>query len=338
MSKELPDILPLRPYFREMVWGGRRLEELYGKPLPQGRKIGESFELSAYPERESRVAAGPLAGRGLKELVEERGEQLVGERAWARCQGRFPLLVKLLDAWQDLSVQVHPGDEYAQRRGLEEGGKMEAWYVLRSEGGRVAHGLKEGVGRQDFIQAVEAGRVEEVIRFFPVRPGEVVCLPPGTVHALGAGVVLYEVQQASDLTFRIHDYHRPGLDGKPRPLHVEQALEVIDFKAALPGPMGWRELPGAGEEGGMLVDCEHFHLHLRCLAGSRVSHRAAESFQALTVVQGKALVRGQRQECALGPGDTALVPAQREFAVERQSQERLEYLLASPLGIPEFYK
>ena len=149
---------------------------------------------------------------------------------WARYGGRFPLLIKLLDAQQDLSIQVHPDDEYAQCNGLMESGKMEAWYVLQSDSGRVACGLVEGVGRAEFVAAHAADRVAEVVRFYPVARGDVLFLPPGTVHALCQGVVLYEVQQTSDLTFRIYDY------GRPRELHWEQALEVIDFAQCLPGP------------------------------------------------------------------------------------------------------
>ena len=324
MSNFIPDIIPLRPYYREMVWGGRRLELLFGKDLPQDRAIGESFELSAYADRESTVAAGPLVDRTLRDLAAEFGEHLVGAEVWARYGGRFPLLIKLLDAQQDLSIQVHPDDAYAQLKGLEDVGKMEAWYVLHSDGGRVAYGLVEGVGRDEFAAAVEANRVEEVIRFFPVARGDLVFSPPGTVHALCAGVVIYEVQQSSDLTFRIYDYNRPGLDGKPRELHLQQALEVIDFDQQLPGPVSQRDLRGE-----VLVESEHFVLRGCGLDGGSAEHVAEGSFLALTLVGGRALVRGGDEEYALGAGDTVLVPAGKICELVPQDGDKLEYLVAS---------
>jgi mannose-6-phosphate isomerase len=326
--ERLPDVLPMRPYFREMVWGGRRLQELYGKELPEGKAIGEAFEVSAYPGRESAVAAGPLAGWGLHRLVEVGGEQLLGQGIGSECGGRFPLLIKLLDARQDLSIQVHPDDRYAREKRLEDSGKTEAWFVLQSDGGQVAHGLKDGVGRTEFVEAVGAGRTEEVIRFFQVRPGDMVFMPPGTVHALCRGVVIYEVQQASDLTFRIHDYHRLGLDGRPRQLHVQEALEVIDFAARLPGPVPWRALPEARADRAALVRSGPFRLNYYRPAAGRARHGAAESCLALTLVSGAARVGGARDECRLRAGATALIPAGREFAVEPDGPD-CSYLVAS---------
>jgi len=325
---ELPEVLPMRPYFREMVWGGRRLQELYGKDLPEGKAIGESFEMSAYPERESVVASGALAGWGLGRLVEEHQEQLVGRTVWERYGGRFPLLIKLLDAQEDLSIQVHPDDEYARVKGLEDSGKTEAWFVLHAAGGRIAHGLKEGVDRREFEAAVRAGRVEEVIQFHEVKSGDLVFSPPGTVHALCCGVVIYEVQQSSDLTFRLYDYGRPGLDGNPRELHVQEALEVIDFEIRLPGPVSWQELPEAQADRAVLVESEHFQLNLYCPDRDRIRHRAGGSFLALTLVSGQAEVGG----FTLKAGETALVPAHREFVVEPRGETGCTYLIASVEG------
>jgi mannose-6-phosphate isomerase len=331
MNSRLPDILPLSPYFREMVWGGRRLSQLFSKNLPAGLGIGESFELSSYAGRESRIAAGPLAGMGLGELVRDFGADLLGADVVRRYGGSMPLLIKLLDACQDLSVQVHPDDSYALAKGLPDAGKMEAWLVLHSDGGRVAYGLVDGVGRADFVAAIEAGRVEEVIRFFPVERGDLVFSPPGTVHALCAGVVIYEVQQSSDLTFRIHDYDRLGLDGKKRELHIDQALDVIDFDAGLPAPQHWSALPGANATGVELVDCEHFRFSYHC--GDEAEHSAAGSFAALTIVGGAAKLRAERSECALGTGETALVPAGRTVCIERSGEEPLEYVISAASSV-----
>lgn len=319
----------MRPYFREMVWGGRRLQELFNKALPPDEGIGESFELSAYAERESAVEGGELAGWGLQRLLAEFGEQLVGREVWKRYGGRFPLLIKLLDPQQDLSIQVHPSDAYAREKGLEEDGKMEAWFVLHSEGGRVAYGLKEGVEKDAFVEAIEAGRAEEVVQFYPVEAGDVLFIPPGTVHALCSGVLIYEVQQSSDLTFRIYDYDRLGLDGKPRGLHVQEALEVIDFQASVPGPVSWSKLHEAQVDRAVLVEAEHFRLNLYRPQGDRIRHAADDSFLAITMVGGEAEVGGERGNCRLRAGGTALIPAYREFVVEPQGGGECAYLIAS---------
>lgn len=320
---KLPDVLPLRPYLREMVWGGRRLQELYGKALPEGKNIGESFEVSAYPGRESAVREGPLEGWPLSRVVAAFGEELTGGQGG----GEFPLLVKLLDAQEDLSIQVHPGDVYARAQNLGRWGKEEVWFVLHSEGGRIAHGLREGVGRKELAEAIGAGRVEEVVQFFAVRPGDLIVSPPGTVHTLCRGVVVYEVQQSSDLTFRLYDYNRPGLDGKPRELHVAQALEVIDFETRLPAPVPWQRLGGEA-----LVEGAHFSLRHCGPLRARAAHPAGSSCQALTLVAGAARVRGREEEGELRAGETALVPAGREFAMVPAPQ--CEYLIAAPTGDP----
>lgn len=324
MKNKIPGVIPLEPYCREMVWGGRRLAELYDKALPAKVPIGETFELSAYEGRESTVAAGPLAGRSLRELVAEYRAKLVGTEVWTRYGGRFPLLIKLLDAQQDLSIQVHPDDAYAELKGLQDAGKMEAWYVLHSQGGRVAYGLQEGVEREDFAAAVAENRVAEVIRFYTVARGDLVFSPPGTVHALCAGVMIYELQQSSDLTFRIYDYDRPGLDGLPRELHIEQALEVIDFAQQLSGPVPHPDLCGE-----VLVESEHFVLRGCGLQRGSAEHAAEGSFLALTLVAGRALVRDGANEYQLGTGATALVPAGGVCEVVSLGDEKLEYLLAA---------
>lgn len=319
---KLPAVLPMRPFLREMVWGGRCLGEFYHKDLPAGKPIGESLEVSALPGMESVVANGPLAGWSLARVMGEFGAGLVGAPVWERYGGDFPLLIKLLDPADDLSIQVHPDDQYARTQGLGRWGKMEMWYVLRSAGGRIAYGLEEGVGRVELERALAEGRAEECIRFFQVQPGEWVFMPPGTVHALGAGVMIYEVQQSSDLTLRLYDYQRPGLDGKPRPLHIAQGLEVIDFEGALPVPAHWRE------KGEKLVECEHFVLSHYGPRQESLSHVAGPAFMALTLIGGTAQVRGEGADCTLRAGETALVLADR--SIEVIPMQECEYLLAAP--------
>lgn len=320
MPRSLPDILPLEPHLRRTVWGGRRLGERFGKDLPPDGPVGESFEVSALPGAESVVRSGPLAGRGLADLAEEFGEALVGAPVRDRFGGQFPLLIKLVDAADDLSIQVHPDDGYARREGLGAFGKTEAWYVLDSGGARIVLGLHEGVDRRGLERALAENRAEEAVRYRPVEDADVVLLPAGTVHALCGGVMVYEVQQASDLTFRLHDYGRPGLDGRPRELHLERALEVIDFEAAAPEP---RPAPSPGPEGEVLVEADSFRL---TLFGGGPRFLGSEVFCAVTVVAGAARLG----DVSLAAGDSALIPANRQVAV-RPEDPSLQYLVAEPV-------
>ncbi len=325
----LPGLLPLRPYLREMVWGGQRLAELYGKPLPSGVRVGESFEVSGYPGRQSVVAEGPLAGSGLADLAAAWGPALVGAEAWARAGHQIPLLVKLLDAQDDLSIQVHPDDAYVQSRGLPDRGKTEAWYVLHSDQGRVACGLLPGVDRAAFAAAAAAGRVSDVVRFHPVRAGDVVFLPAGAVHALCAGVVIYEVQQPSDVTFRVYDYDRPGLDGQPRELHLEQAMEVIDFGSPGPAPIAADPVAPAGRSLVELVRCPYFTLSLACADMAGQYHPETCGCRSVTVVEGAALMESGAHSCRVAAGATVLVPAARPFHVHAVAAGGCRYLVAA---------
>jgi mannose-6-phosphate isomerase len=222
--------------FAERVWGGNRLGHLFGKHLPEGKVIGESWEMSDRPKEQTAVAGGPHQGQSLRYLMEQDPEGLLGHALAARRPAHFPLLIKYIDAGQDLSVQVHPDDEGCRALGIQDRGKTECWVVVAAEpGSRINRGLKHGVTRQDFEKALKAGRVEETLHFLRVQPGDVVAIPPGLVHAIGKGIVLAEIQQNSDVTFRVYDYNRKGLDGKPRELHLEQSLATIRFEGPAPG-------------------------------------------------------------------------------------------------------
>ena len=235
-TPRLDQPLFFQPLFVERVWGGNRLGELFDKSLPPNKVIGESWELSDRPNEQTAAAGGPFDGWTLRKLMERAPEELLGEALAARRPPFFPLLIKFIDAGQDLSVQVHPDDEDCRKLGLADRGKTECWVVLHADpGSRINRGLKPGVTREAFEQALKAGRVAETLHYFPARPGDVIAIPPGMVHAIGAGIVLAEIQQNSDLTFRVHDYDRKGLDGKPRALHLPQSLAVIRFDGPAPG-------------------------------------------------------------------------------------------------------
>src|ERR1041385_1846984 len=218
--------LVFHPIFKERVWGGRKLETLYAKTLPPKRPIGESWEISDRPGDISVIANGPLRGKDLHWLMENHGKELLGTAPPANA--RFPLLIKILDAQDILSLQVHPPAHKAPELGGE--AKTEMWYVAQADANaELFVGLKRGIARGHFEEKLRSGAVAECFHRLPVGSGDAMFLPSGRVHALGAGLVIFEIQQNSDTTYRVFDWNRKGLDGKPRELHVEQALASIDF-------------------------------------------------------------------------------------------------------------
>lgn len=258
-----PPLYPLTftPALRDYLWGGRNLERLYGRQLPPG-PTAESWEISAHPTASTVVDSGALRGWGLPDVLAAYGERLVGRRAaWALARNRFPLLVKLLDAEQRLSVQVHPPDEYALAHEGNELGKTEMWYVLHAApGARIILGTRPGVTAEAFRAALASGdRLADLLHEVPVGAGDAIFIPPGTVHAALEGLVINEVLQNSDTTYRVYDWGRIGPDGRPRPLHLDKAMEVINFDRPAPGPVQPLTLPGApGVTYLRLAACRYF--------------------------------------------------------------------------------
>ena len=218
--------LVFEPYLRPTPWGGRKLGELFAKPLPPTGNFGESWEISPHPVHVSRVAHGRYQGKTLNELCESHPQDIFGSSV----PRPFPLLIKLLDCRELLSIQVHPNDALAPTLSSECNGKTEAWVVLHAEGrSKIYAGFKPGVARAEVEKRLAAGTLEAALHSFTPQVGQCIFLPAGTVHAVGGGVVMAEVQQASDATFRFYDWNRVGSDGKPRQLHVREALASIDW-------------------------------------------------------------------------------------------------------------
>ena len=215
------------PISKERVWGGREMERLFGKKLPAGRLIGESWEISDRPNDESVIANGKFAGKNLHWLMENFPRELLGNMKPAT-GNRFPWLCKILDAREKLSLQVHPpAGKAAELKGEP---KTEIWFIAdAAPGAELFVGFKRGVTRAEFEKKIQTGKVAECFHRIPVRAGDVMFLPSGRVHAIGAGLVIFEIQQNSDTTYRVFDWNRTGLDGKPRELHVAQSLASIDF-------------------------------------------------------------------------------------------------------------
>ncbi len=280
------------PLLMERVWGGRRLETLLHKRLPSGTRFGESWEIVDRPDAQSVVHDGPLQGRTLHELWTSFREPVFG--AGLPESDRFPLLFKLLDAQERLSVQVHPPAGVATLLGGEP--KTEMWYLIDAllESDLYA-GLKNGVTRVDFVAALDEGRVADLIHNIPVHRGDAFFIPSGRIHAIGAGNLIFEVQQNSDTTYRVFDWNRLGLDGKPRALHVSESLQSINFNDPEPGVVEPR--------GESVVACEYFAVEKWTLTQPR--HADGPGFAVFTVIAG-------RLECAgreFTMGDFFLIPA-----------------------------
>ena len=295
--------LLLQPALKVKVWGGRRLQAA-GIPLPDDQPYGEAWLL----HDSATVANGPLAGRALGDLLPQHGVDLAGPDI--DLSDGWPLLTKLLDASAWLSVQVHPDDARAQRLENEPRGKTEAWYVVAAEPeARLVRGLRPGCTRESLAAAIRAETLPELLLETPVRPGDALMLRAGTLHALGPGLLVYEIQQTSDRTYRLYDWGRRGLDGRPRPLHIERGLLVADVER--PAPLSH---PGRRREQVVEVArCEYFVcelLQLNARAGDCLTRdTGGRRFQALTCIAGQATLTCGPGELTLRAGQTALAPA-----------------------------
>lgn len=305
-KNSVPQLYPLRfePVFRQYIWGGRRLETVLNKPIGDGDDYAESWEIVDHGRDQSVVAAGPLAGKSLRDIVTGHNDDLFGSRAPL---DQFPLLFKLLDCNRNLSVQVHPNDEQASRLDPPDLGKTEAWVILAAEPGSVIYaGLKPGVVRKTLADAVERGATEECLHRIKPQPGDCVFIPAGTVHALGAGLLVAEIQQASDTTFRLFDWNRVGVDGRPRELHVEQSLAVIDYARGPVNPQSPK--PTDNSDVVKLVECDKFVLDRRTVSGE-ASIGGDNRFHIVCVLDGEVRVDGDMSETPLQLGQTTLLPA-----------------------------
>ena len=293
-----------------MVWGGQRLGALLGRPLPGEGHFGEAWMLSAQPLHVSRVAEGPWKGSLLTDLWSSHAAEIAGQPQAAA--GPFPLLIKFLDCRQLLSIQVHPNDQIARRLGAGEMGKTEAWIVLDAEpDGRIYAGLRQGTTREDLQRQLDAGTLAQSLQAISPNKGDCVFLPAGIVHAVGGGVLLAEVQQTSDATFRLFDWNRLGADGKPRTLHRDEALQSIDWSAGPVHPAVGSPLPGLapGNRGQRLVACPYFTLDRFTLAAP--SDLPSGRLSIWIVIEGQVELRGQESgyRRLFHRGETVLVPA-----------------------------
>lgn len=299
-----PAVLTFTPVYKPYLWGGTRLPKLFGRVAPKLDRYAESWELSDLAEGMSVAEAGPYAGRSLRDLMRDCGKDLTGRDASA-----FPLLIKILDAADRLSVQVHPDEDSAKEHGGQP--KTECWFVLDAKpGAAVWAGLKPGVTSESFRRALDMNTVPDLLQCLPVSPGDLLYIPGGRVHAIGAGCLILEVQQTSNTTYRVYDWNRKDADGKPRERHVEQAMRTIrwdDTSSAriAPGPAIRQGANTIRDR----ISCPCFHLEELNLREPLAVRHAGDTFHALFTVSGGVRVRGSGPETDLPAGTTALIPA-----------------------------
>jgi mannose-6-phosphate isomerase len=295
--------LVLVPKLATAIWGGDALVKRYGKAGDPSAKLGESWECWD----ENRVASGAFEGETLAQLRAELGADLLGPIDPAQ---RFPVLTKIIDAREALSVQVHPDDAYAQRVEHQPVGKTECWYILAAEpGAEIVLGWVHDTDRAEYERRVADGTLGDILRRVPVHPGDAFYLPAGTLHAIGAGIALFETQQASDLTYRIFDWNRVGTDGKPRELHVAKAADVLDFRATFPGAVKQLTFDAAGASRTLVIADPRFAVEHLVLAATGTTVSGGNRPLALTAMDAPLTLRVAGDTVGLDPWRTAVIPA-----------------------------
>jgi mannose-6-phosphate isomerase len=297
--------LKFQPIFKQRIWGGQKLREAFNKDIPPFEKIGESWELADLPNDKSIITNGELAGQTLNSAIQKYPKEITGDENFSL---PFPLLIKFLDAQDILSVQVHPDPQTCRRMGKGEP-KTECWYIISAASGAVIYkGLKKGVTKQKFAEAIKNGTVEKMLQKVPVETGQCHLLPAGTAHSIGAGLLIAEIQTPSDTTYRVFDFNRVDDTGKPRPLHIKEALESIHFNTDSD------KLPVTTI--GQLVDCEYFKIDKGHQAKDCEVFMSSGKMQTLIVLTGTGtIISTNANAVEFKAGDTLLIPAAYEGAI-----------------------
>ncbi len=315
------EIYPLKFHeiFKEKIWGGRRLESCLGKSIPKNKLIGESWEIADHGKDISIVKNGMLKGENLKKLIKNFKKEIIGKDVKLSRGGRFPLLFKYIDASQKLSIQVHPDDEYACLNERDETGKTEAWYVVWAKpGAQLVCGLKEDVNRNILKEAIKSKKIGNYLNYVTVYKGDLIFIPPGTVHTIMGDVILAEIQQNSDLTYRIYDWGRIDKYGKSRELHIDKALDVIDFSLVRNYKIEPLSININGNIINYFIVCEKFVVELCEITDIYKLNCDGSKFYTLSVLEGNGEIFYEEEFASkLGPvnkvnikkGETVLLPA-----------------------------
>ena len=298
----------LSPTFKDYLWGGTRLKTVFNKDCSFER-VAESWELSAHKDGQSTVITGPLKGLSFSEYVSKIGHEALGTNC--RKYDYFPLLIKLIDAQGNLSVQVHPSDDYALAKEGEYG-KTEMWYILDcEEGATLYYGFSRDVTKDEYEAAIRDGKLTDILNQVSVKRGDVFFIPAGTVHAIGAGILICEIQQNSNTTYRVYDYNRRDKDGNLRPLHIEKALEVSCLKKSP------ELLPTAEGCDVLLTSCSYFDVRRLRISGAKTITVDETSFVSLIVTDGRGTISLESEEIDFTKGDSIFIPAQNaDFQIQ----------------------
>ena len=308
----MPGLYPIKfkPIFLEKIWGGSRMKNLLGKDFGNLPNCGESWEVSAVEGLVSEVSNGFLAGNNLTELVEIYMGDLVGDKVYQKFGIEFPLLFKYIEANDDLSVQVHPNDELAKKR-HNAYGKTEMWYVIHAENGALINsGFNRQLTREQYLEYLESGRLNEILHYDEVKPGDVFFIPAGRVHAIGKGVVLAEIQETSDVTYRIYDYNRKDASGNLRELHNDLALDAIDFLYLNEYKTKYNVEVNKSSE---IVSCKYFTTNLLTFTEKlEKDYHQLDSFIVYMNLDGRFSIEYEAGEETIEKGETVLIPANLE--------------------------
>jgi mannose-6-phosphate isomerase len=320
----MSDLYPLKfeTVLKEKVWGGNALVNRYNKNLSGSAKIGESWEISAIADNLSVVSNGFLAGNNIEEIIEVYMGDITGDSIYEKFGNEFPLLIKFIEAREDLSIQVHPGNELARKR-HNAYGKTEMWYILESEkGSKIYTGFNNGVTKETYTEAIRKGSLANLLNTEEVEAGDTFFTPAGRIHAIGAGTVLVEIQQTSDITYRIFDWNRKSTGKEKRELHTELALDAIDFNEAGKGKI--RKEPESNKSVN-LVNCEFFNTNL--IQFNRTINREFylnDSFVVYICTEGEFLIRWDESSEKVIKGETVLLPAMiKEIRLEPSGEATL---------------
>lgn len=294
--------IKLNPIFKEIIWGGNRLKNEYNK-VSDLNNIAESWELTVRNDGMNTICGGEYDGYTMEKYIEENGFKVVSKNKL----DFFPLLIKFIDAEDNLSVQVHPDDEYGLKN-ANSLGKTEMWYIIDAKpGAQLVYGLKEGVTNEDFAKAIDEGKVEEMLNYVPVKKGDVFFIPSGLVHAIGAGILLAEIQQNSNITYRVYDYNRLGKDGKPRELHVNDALNVIINRSE--DEIEKIRYSKGKHAGSTLANCDYFNVCKYTISSAGFFSADQYSFNSVLCLDGEGTIFCDNKTYPLSKGDSYFIPA-----------------------------
>lgn len=299
--------LKFQTIYKDKIWGGEKIKTILGKDFSPLPNCGETWEISGVEGNISEVAEGALAGKNLKELIQEYKGALVGENVYARFQDEFPLLVKFIDANDDLSIQVHPDDTLAKKR-HNSFGKTEMWYIFQAdEGSKLISGFNQPMSKEKYLEAFNAGKLTDILNQEPVKADDVFFLPAGRVHTIGKGLLLAEIQQTSDITYRIYDFDRKDAQGNTRELHVEEALDAIDYQYYDEYKSKYEPIKN---EAVKLASCQYFETN-RIEADQAIerNYQALDSFVIYVCMEGEAEIMADGKGYSMQKGDSFLIPA-----------------------------